>query len=68
MLEHAAFESPLSDEHLRELGRLVINCGFVGSLLNFHVAKQFIRDIPMQSAHSLENLDWIRERKANCYI
>ena len=37
-MEHAAFESPLSDEHLKELGRLVINCGFVEFLLNFHVA------------------------------
>ena len=37
-MEHAAFESPLSDEHLKELGRLVVNCGFVEFLLGFHVS------------------------------
>ena len=36
-MEHAAFESPLSDEQLKELGRLVVNAGFTEFLLNFHV-------------------------------
>ena len=38
-MENAAFESPLSDEELMELGRLVVNCGFVEFLLGFHVSK-----------------------------
>jgi len=37
-MEHAAFKSPLSDEQLKELGRLVINCGFVEFLIGFHVS------------------------------
>jgi hypothetical protein len=37
-MEQAAFESPLSDDELRELGRLVINCGFVEFLVGFHVS------------------------------
>jgi hypothetical protein len=37
-MEHAAFESPLSDEQLKELGRLVVNCGFAEFLLGFHVS------------------------------
>lgn len=36
-MEHAAFESPLSDEQLEELGRLVVNAGFAEFLLNTHV-------------------------------
>lgn len=36
-MEHAAFESPLSAEQLKELGRLVVNCGFVEFLLGQHV-------------------------------
>jgi hypothetical protein len=28
-MEYAGFESPLSDEQLKELGRFVVNCGFV---------------------------------------
>ena len=36
-MEHAAFESPLSDEELKELGRLVVNTGFAEFMLNMHV-------------------------------
>jgi hypothetical protein len=36
-IEHAAFESPLSDEQLAELGRLVVNCGFAEFLVGQHV-------------------------------
>jgi hypothetical protein len=36
-MEHAGFESPLSDEQLKELGRLVVNCGFVEFLAGVHV-------------------------------
>jgi len=36
-MEYASFESPLSDEQLRELGRLVVNCGFVEFLVGVHV-------------------------------
>jgi hypothetical protein len=36
-MEHASFESPLSDEQLKELGRLVVNCGFVEFLVGIHV-------------------------------
>ena len=37
-MEHAAFESPLSEEQLKDLGRLVVNCGFVEFLMGFHVS------------------------------
>lgn len=37
-MEHAAFETPLSDDQLKELGRLVVNCGFVEFLLGIHVS------------------------------
>jgi len=40
-MEHAAFEQPLTDEQLRELGRLVVNCGFAEFLLNFHAGMFF---------------------------
>lgn len=40
-MESAAFESPLTDEMLKELGRLVVNCGFVEFLLNFHAGMLF---------------------------
>jgi hypothetical protein len=40
-MKHAAFTQPLKDEELRELGRLVVNCGFVEFLLNFHAAMNF---------------------------
>jgi hypothetical protein len=36
-MEHPAFESPLSDEQLKELGRLVVNTGFAEFLFNMHV-------------------------------
>ena len=36
-MEQAAFESPLTDEQLKELGRLVGNCGFVEFLIGMHV-------------------------------
>ena len=38
IMEHAAFETPLSDEELKELGRLVINCGFTEFLVGIHVS------------------------------
>lgn len=40
-MKHAAFEQPLTDEQLRELGRLVVNCGFAEFLLNFHAGMLF---------------------------
>ena len=40
-MESAAFESPLTDEMLKELGRLVVNCGFVEFLLNIHAGMFF---------------------------
>jgi hypothetical protein len=36
-VEYSGFESPLSDEQLKELGRFVVNCGFVEFLLGMHV-------------------------------
>lgn len=35
-MERASFEPPLSDDELKELGRLVVNCGFVEFLLGTH--------------------------------
>jgi hypothetical protein len=43
-MKHAAFTQPLTDEELRELGRLVVNCGFVEFLLNMHAGKNFRLD------------------------
>lgn len=43
-MKHAAFTQPLTDEQLRELGRLVVNCGFVEFLLNFHAGMNFKLD------------------------
>ena len=37
-MERAAFETPLSDEQLKELGRLVVNYGVVEFLLGMHVS------------------------------
>src|ERR1700730_841253 len=50
-MEHAAFESPLSDEQLRELGRLIVNCGFVEFLLGFHVG--MLLQVPSASRGTL---------------
>jgi hypothetical protein len=36
-MELAGFESPLSDDQLMELGRFVVNCGFVEFLVGTHV-------------------------------
>jgi hypothetical protein len=58
-MEHAAFESPLSDEQLRELGRLVINCGFAEFLVNFHVGMLF-RLNPMAINRLIEPLPTVR--------
>ena len=41
MMEHAAFEPPLSDDQLKDLGRLAVNCGFAEFLLNFHAGMFF---------------------------
>jgi hypothetical protein len=38
-MEHASYESPLSDEQLKELGRLVVNFGFVEFHLGIHVGE-----------------------------
>jgi hypothetical protein len=43
-MKHAAFTQPLTDEQLRELGRLVVNCGFVEFLLNIHAGMNFQLD------------------------
>lgn len=43
-MKHAAFTQPLTDEQLRELGRLVVNCGFVEFLLNIHAGMNFRLD------------------------
>lgn len=43
-MKHAAFTQPLTDEQLRELGRLVVNCGFVEFLLNAHAGMNFQLD------------------------
>src|SRR5579859_1784432 len=40
-MEHAAFASPLSDEELKELGRLVVNCGVVEFVIGMHVSSLF---------------------------
>lgn len=52
-MEHAAFESPLSDEQLKELGRLVVNCGFVEFLLGVHVG--MLLEVPHASRGVLVN-------------
>jgi hypothetical protein len=52
-MEHAAFESPLSDEELKELGRLVVNCGFVEFLLGVHVG--MLLEVPHASRGILVN-------------
>jgi hypothetical protein len=52
-MEHAAFESPLSDDQLKELGRLVVNCGFVEFLLGVHVA--MVLQVPHASRGVLVN-------------
>jgi hypothetical protein len=43
-MERASFEPPLSDDQLKELGRLVVNCGFVEFLLGMHAG--MLLDIP----------------------
>jgi hypothetical protein len=43
-MKHAAFTQPLTEEQLRELGRLVVNCGFVEFLLNIHAGMDFRLD------------------------
>jgi hypothetical protein len=43
-MKPAAFTQPLTDEQLRELGRLVVNCGFVEFLLNIHAGMNFRLD------------------------
>lgn len=43
-MKHAAFTQPLTDEELRQLGRLVVNCGFVEFLLNMHAGMNFQLD------------------------
>jgi hypothetical protein len=46
-MEHAAVESPLTDEQLKELGRLVVDCGFAEFILGMHVS--MLLEIPFQS-------------------
>jgi len=43
-MRHAAFTQPLTDAELQELGRLVVNCGFVEFLLDFHAGMSFRLD------------------------
>lgn len=43
-MKHAAFSQPLTDAELQELGRLVVNCGFVEFLLNIHAGMTFRLD------------------------
>lgn len=43
-MKDAAFTQPLTDDQLRELGRLVVNCGFVEFLLNIHAGMNFRLD------------------------
>jgi hypothetical protein len=43
-MELAAYQSPLSDEQLKELGRLVVNCGFAEFLLGMHVS--MLHEVP----------------------
>jgi hypothetical protein len=44
VMEARAFEAPLSDKELQELGRPVVNCGAVEFLLTIHVGKLFAID------------------------
>ena len=66
-MEHAAFEPPLSDEQLKELGRLVINFGFVEFLVGLHVS--MLLEIPFAARRVLvhplptrRKTDILRER------
>jgi hypothetical protein len=43
-MKHAAFTQPLTDAELQELGRLVVNCGFVDFLLDIHAGMTFRLD------------------------
>ncbi len=52
-MEHAAFKSPLSDEELKELGRLVVNAGFAEFMLNAHVG--MLHEVPQAARIVLVN-------------